>query len=100
MVLPCCTPPSFRLRWAVVNVPVDLSNVIFITTANMLDTIPPPLRDRMEVIDLAGYTAMDKFHIARRYLVPRSLEDNGVTMDPSIFGVEKTSLAERMAALR
>ena len=60
------------------NVPLDLSRVIFLTTANMLDTIPPPLRDRMEVIELAGYTAMDKFHIARRYLVPRALEDNGL----------------------
>lgn len=60
------------------NLPVDLSNVVFITTANMLDTIPPPLRDRMEVIDLAGYTAMDKLHIAKRYLVPRALDDNGL----------------------
>jgi len=51
---------------------------VFITTANMLDTIPGPLRDRMEIITLAGYTASEKLHIARRYLVPRQLEANGL----------------------
>jgi len=59
-------------------VPFDLSRVVFITTANMLDTIPGPLRDRMEIISLAGYTADEKFQIATRYLVKRQLEANGV----------------------
>src|ERR1700742_4847157 len=59
-------------------VPFDLSRVVFITTANMLDTIPGPLRDRMEIISLAGYTADEKFQIARRYLVKRQLEANGI----------------------
>ena len=60
------------------GVPFDLSRVVFITTANMLDTIPGPLRDRMEVISLAGYTADEKLQIARRYLVQRQLEANGL----------------------
>jgi ATP-dependent Lon protease len=59
-------------------VPFDLSRVVFITTANMLDTIPGPLRDRMEVIVLSGYTASEKLQIARRYLVRRQLEANGL----------------------
>ncbi|HLA81123.1 MAG TPA: S16 family serine protease, partial [Thermoleophilia bacterium] len=60
------------------DLPFDLSKVMFICTANVLDTIPGPLRDRMEVISLAGYTADEKLHIARRYLVPRQLERNGL----------------------
>ncbi len=60
------------------DVPFDLSNVMFITTANTLETVPGPLRDRMEVIQLAGYTAEDKLQIARRYLVPRQVERNGL----------------------
>jgi ATP-dependent Lon protease len=60
------------------GVPYDLSRVVFITTANMLDTIPGPLRDRMEIISLAGYTAEEKLQIARRYLVRRQLEANGL----------------------
>ncbi len=59
-------------------VPFDLSRVVFITTANMLDTIPGPLRDRMEIISLAGYTADEKLEIAHRYLVRRQLEANGL----------------------
>ncbi|MGV1100120.1 endopeptidase La [Thiovibrio sp. JS02] len=61
------------------NMPFDLSKVMFITTANMADTIPAPLYDRMEVIRLAGYTLEEKIEIARRYLVPRQLEENGIT---------------------
>jgi ATP-dependent Lon protease len=59
-------------------VPFDLSRVAFITTANMLDTIPGPLRDRMEIISLAGYTADEKLEIAHRYLLRRQLEANGL----------------------
>jgi ATP-dependent Lon protease len=59
-------------------VPFDLSKVMFITTANVMDTIPGPLRDRMEVIDLPGYVEDEKFEIARRYLVKRQLEANGL----------------------
>jgi ATP-dependent Lon protease len=59
-------------------VPFDLSRVVFITTANLLDTVPGPLRDRMEVIVLSGYTAAEKLQIARRYLVRRQLEANGL----------------------
>jgi ATP-dependent Lon protease len=62
-------------------VPFDLSRVVFITTANMLDTIPGPLRDRMEIIQLAGYSEEEKLQIARRYLVRRQLEANGLKPD-------------------
>ena len=62
-------------------VPFDLSRVVFITTANVLDTIPGPLRDRMEIISLTGYTASEKLQIARRYLVPRQLDANGLKPD-------------------
>ena len=60
------------------DVPFDLSRVMFITTANMLDTIPSPLRDRMEIIPLPGYSEYDKLEIARRYLVPKQLAENGL----------------------
>jgi ATP-dependent Lon protease len=59
-------------------VPFDLSRVVFITTANVLDAVPGPLRDRMEIISLSGYTADEKLQIARRYLVRRQLEANGL----------------------
>jgi ATP-dependent Lon protease len=63
------------------GVPFDLSRVMFITTANVLDSVPGPLRDRMEVIDLSGYTEDEKFEIARRYLVGRQLTANGLTAE-------------------
>jgi ATP-dependent Lon protease len=63
------------------DLPFDLSHVMFICTANVLDTIPGPLRDRMEVIQLPGYTAQEKLQIARRYLVPRQLTATG--LDPA-----------------
>jgi ATP-dependent Lon protease len=60
------------------DVPFDLSRIVFITTANMLETVPGPLRDRMEIIALSGYTAGEKLEIAKRYLVRRQLEANGL----------------------
>jgi ATP-dependent Lon protease len=67
---------SFRDHY--LDLPFDLSRVMFITTANVLEAIPGPLRDRMEVIQLAGYTAEEKKEIARRYLIPRQIERNGL----------------------
>jgi ATP-dependent Lon protease len=63
------------------GVEFDLSRVMFVTTANVLDSVPGPLRDRMEVIDLPGYTEDEKFEIARRYLVTRQLTANGLTAE-------------------
>ncbi|HWF73241.1 MAG TPA: endopeptidase La [Solirubrobacteraceae bacterium] len=60
------------------DLPFDLSGVMFVTTANTLETIPGPLRDRMELIQLAGYTEAEKLEIAKRYLVPRQIERNGL----------------------
>jgi ATP-dependent Lon protease len=61
------------------DMPFDLSKVFFVTTANNLDTIPGPLRDRMEIINLSGYSALEKLEIAKRYLVPRQFSETGVT---------------------
>ncbi len=61
------------------DVPFDLSKVMFVTTANVLDPVPPPLRDRMEVIELAGYTEEEKVEIARRHVIPKQLRENGLT---------------------
>ncbi|WP_428541448.1 endopeptidase La [Rhodopila sp.] len=66
-------------RDAYLGVPFDLSRVLFIATANQMDTIPAPLRDRMEVVSLSGYTEEEKLAIARRYLVPRQLRQNGLS---------------------
>jgi ATP-dependent Lon protease len=67
------------------DVPFDLSRVLFIATANTMDTVPGPLRDRMEVIEIPGYTENDKLNIAKRYLVPRQLEANGLTTKMAKF---------------
>ncbi len=67
---------SFRDHY--LDLEFDLSEVLFIATANVLDTVPGPLQDRMETIELAGYTLEEKRHIARRYLVPRQIEANGL----------------------
>ena len=64
-----------------VELPVDLSQVMFIANANQLDTISPPLRDRMEIIEIPGYTASEKLEIVKRFLLPRQVEENGISMD-------------------
>ena len=71
-----------------IDLPFDLSEVLFICTANILDTIPPALRDRMEIIRLAGYIEEDKLHIARRHLIPRQLENHGMKAENLAFGDE------------
>ena len=68
--------------------PFDLSKVLFIATANMLDTIPGPLRDRMEIIQLPGYTEEEKVRIAEKYLVKRQLEANGLTAEQATISEE------------
>jgi ATP-dependent Lon protease len=70
------------------DVPFDLSKVLFICTANMLDTVPPPLQDRMEIIPLQGYSEEEKVHIAKRYLIPRQIKANGITPEQIEFPEE------------
>ena len=74
---------TFRDRY--LEVPYDLSKVLFITTANSLETIPGPLRDRMEIIELSSYTVEEKIEIAKRYLVPKQLKANGLTEKNASF---------------
>ena len=70
------------------DVPFDLSTVLFICTANMLDSVPPPLLDRMEIIPLQGYSEEEKVHIANRYLIPRQIKENGITPEQIEFPEE------------
>ncbi|HZP24951.1 MAG TPA: endopeptidase La [Terriglobales bacterium] len=79
---------NFSFRDNYLDVPFDLSKVLFITTANMLDPIAEPLRDRMEIIELQGYTEEEKVHIAFQYLVPRQIEENGINGDQIEFPEE------------
>ncbi|HYH86702.1 MAG TPA: S16 family serine protease, partial [Pyrinomonadaceae bacterium] len=80
---------SFRDNY--LGVTFDLSNVMFMTTANILDTVQAALRDRMEVIRLAGYTEEEKMEIARRHLLPKQLEENGIT--PKNLHISKSALS-------
>jgi ATP-dependent Lon protease len=74
--------------------PFDLSKVLFICTANQLDTIPGPLLDRMEIIDLTGYTEEEKVAIAERYLVPRQIKENGIEPSPATTSVASAAAGE------
>ena len=75
--------------------PFDLSKVLFICTANQLDTIPAPLLDRMEIIELTGYTEEEKVNIAEKYLVPRQIKENGITVEQIEFPTETVGLIAR-----
>jgi ATP-dependent Lon protease len=72
---------NFAFNDHYVNIPIDLSKVLFIATANNLETIPPPLLDRMETITLPGYTTLEKRHIAIQHLIPKQIKVNGMTED-------------------
>src|SRR5580698_7650215 len=79
---------NFAFRDHYLDVPYDLSKVLFVATANMLDPIAEPLRDRMEIIELQGYSEEEKVHIAFRYLIPRQIEENGITPEQIEFPEE------------
>ncbi|MBW2146891.1 MAG: endopeptidase La [Deltaproteobacteria bacterium] len=86
------------------NVPFDLSRVMFITTGNLIDPIPSALKDRMEILNISGYTDEEKLHIAKKYLIPRQLKENGIEAGDIKFSDEAIlkiiSLYTREAGLR
>jgi len=86
---------NFSFRDNYLDVTFDLSKVLFITTANQLDTIPDPLRDRMEIIDLHGYTEEDKQHIVYQFLIRRQTEENGLTPEQIEFTADSVSFLIR-----
>jgi len=86
---------NFSFRDNYLDVPFDLSKVLFITTANQLDPIAEPLRDRMEIIELQGYTEEEKVHIAFQYLIPRQIEENGITKEQIEFPEETVRFLNR-----
>jgi ATP-dependent Lon protease len=86
---------NFTFRDHYLDVAFDLSRVFFITTANVLDTVPSALRDRMEIIELPGYTEEEKLQIARQYLVPRGRENNGLQPDQIDFEDDALSMIVR-----
>ncbi|MDK9717387.1 MAG: endopeptidase La [Trichlorobacter sp.] len=79
---------NFSFQDHYLDVPFDLSKVMFITTANQMDPIPGPLKDRMEIIRLAGYSSEEKQHIANRFLIPREIEENGLAKTQPTFTQE------------
>ncbi len=83
---------NFSFRDNYLGVPFDLSNVMFMTTANMLDTIQSALRDRMEIIRLSGYTEEEKLQIARRHLLPKQMDENGISS--KVLEISDTALRE------
>jgi ATP-dependent Lon protease len=74
------------------NIPFDLSNVMFIATSNMLDQIPAPLRDRMEIINLSGYTQEEKVAISKKYIIPKQMDENGINQDHIEFHEDGVSV--------
>ena len=79
---------NFSFQDHYLDVPFDLSKVMFITTANQMDPIPGPLKDRMEIIRLSGYSTEEKQHIANRFIIPRELDENGLAGAPPVFTEE------------
>lgn len=86
---------NFSFQDHYLDVPFDLSKVMFITTANYLEPVPPALRDRMEVIELAGYTDEEKLEIAKRHLIPKQIKENGLTSEQIAFTDEAILIVAR-----